>query len=166
VEVRRAAEEDVERVAGLLEEAAAWLRSRGIDQWPARFPREGVARRVRERECYLAWDGADAVGTFSLQPSDPVLWGERPADAVYLHGLAVRRTHRGLGRELLAWAERAAAAAGKRYLRLDCNAGNPRLCAYYRDAGFLHVGDRLAEDWSASLFEKRVTGCRRRSLAR
>jgi GNAT superfamily N-acetyltransferase len=156
--VRRAGEEDVDRVVRILEESARWQRSRGIEQWPARFAHELVARQLRVHEGYLAWDGAEAVGTFSLQPSDSGMWGERPPDALYLHRLAVRRSHRGLGRELLAWAERAAAAAGRRYLRLDCMAANRSLRAYYERAGYAHLGDvRIGGGgWTASLYEKAV----------
>jgi GNAT superfamily N-acetyltransferase len=157
MEVRLAGRGDVDPVVSILEEAAAWLRSRGIDQWPAVFRREVVADQVSRREVYLGWAGAEAAGTFSLQAADPVMWGERAPDALYLHGLAVRRHHAGLGRELLAWAERAAGAAGKRYLRLDCMAANPRLRAYYERAGFAHRGTRRwPSGRDSSLYEKAV----------
>jgi GNAT superfamily N-acetyltransferase len=156
LEVRLAEGRDVDRVVALLEEASAWIRSLDIDQWPARFPRHVVAERLAAHECYLAWVGGEAVGTFSLQPSDAGLWGERPEDALYLHGLAVRRDHAGLGRKLLAWAEGRAAAAGRRYLRLDCMTDNLRLRTYYERAGYRHVGDRRFPGWTASLYEKRV----------
>ncbi len=148
----------MDQVVAVLEEASAWLLSLGIDQWPARFPRHIVAERLVTHEYYLAWNDDEAVGTFSLQSSDPDLWGERPDDALYLHGLAVRRDHAGLGRQLLAWAERRVAAAGRRYLRLDCMAGNPALRAYYERVGYRHTGDRRFAGWAASLYEKRVDG--------
>jgi GNAT superfamily N-acetyltransferase len=149
---------DVDRVQAILEEAARWLLDRGIRQWPAEIPRERVAEQVSERDCYLAWDGDQAVGTFSLHESDPAMWGEQRPDALYLHGLAVSRDHRGLGRHLLDWAEEAAARAGMRWLRLDCMMENPALRAYYRRAGFRHVRDVQGRGWSASLYEKRVSG--------
>jgi GNAT superfamily N-acetyltransferase len=156
MDVRRAGAADVGRVVEILEEAAAWQRSRGIRQWPSRFPPEDVARRMRMCDWYLAWDGPEAVGTFTLQPSDPVVWGERPADALYLHHLAVRRTHAGLGRQLLTFAERTTLEAGRRYLRLDCMAANPELRAYYERAGFRHAGEWRGGGWTASLYEKPV----------
>ncbi len=156
--MRLAGSEDVERVAGVLDEAAAWLRSRGIKQWPVRVPRELVADRIRRHECYLAWDGTDLIGTLTLQTTDPDVWGEQPPDALYLRGLAVRRAHAGKGRELLAWAESAAADAGRRYVRLGCMASNSALRAYYERAGYEHRGDRLdTEGWLESLYEKVVT---------
>ncbi len=158
VRVRRATLADVDRVAEVLNEAAGWLRSRGLDHWPARFEREYVAWHVHDRECHLALDGPEAVGTFSLQASDPEIWGERPPDAMYLHRLAVRPSHAGLGRELLARAEREAAAAGRPYVRLDCGAENPSLRAYYEQAGYRHLGDLAMPGWTSSLYEKVVAG--------
>jgi GNAT superfamily N-acetyltransferase len=155
MEVRLAGPGDVDPVVSILEEAAAWLRSRGIDQWPAVFRREFVADHVGRREVYLAWAGAEAAATLSLQAADPEMWGERPPDALYLHGFAVRRRHAGLGRELLHWAERAAATAGRRYLRLDCMAANPGLRAYYERAGYVHRGTRpWPSGRDSSLYEK------------
>ncbi len=98
MDMRPARSEDVDRVIDVLDEASGWLRFRGIVQWPIPFPREVVAQRIQEHRCYLAWDGAEVVGTLSLQPADPEQWGERPADALYLRGLAVRRSHVGKGR--------------------------------------------------------------------
>jgi GNAT superfamily N-acetyltransferase len=150
--------EEIDHVLGLINEAARWLLARGIRQWPVDpdLPRGTVARQLRRRECYLAWDGDQPVGTFSLQTSDRPMWGAQADDALYLHGLAVRRTHRGLGRHLLAWAEQAAAAAGQSYLRLDCMAENPQLRAYYEQAGYRHRGDVEGSGLSASLYEKAV----------
>ncbi len=148
---------DVEQVASILDEAAEWLHSRGIRQWPVRAPREMVADRICRRECYLAWDGDDVVGTLTVQRSDPDVWGDQPPDALYLRGLAVRRVHAGRGRELLEWAERAAGGAGRRYVRLGCMAANVALRAYYERAGYQYRGDRRdADGWLESLYEKSV----------
>jgi len=59
-------------------------------------------------------------------------------DALYVHNLVVRRawSHRGLGHQLLAWAEQQTAIAGRTFLRLDCFANNPILRKYYENAGF------------------------------
>jgi GNAT superfamily N-acetyltransferase len=146
----------VEHVASILEEAARWLLSRGANQWPATVGRDRIAIQTDRCDFYLAWDGADAVGTFSLQPADVEMWGEQPDDALYLHSLAVRRSHRGLGRQLLSWAEQEAAGRGKRYLRLDCDAANPALRLYYEGAGYAYRRDVPGSGWTVSLYEKRV----------
>ena len=92
----------------ILEEAAQWLVYLGIDQWqPGSFSRRRIADRIERGEMYLAQLRGRAVGTLALQWSDEETWGDVPADAGYVHGLAIRREFagKGLGRELLRWAE-------------------------------------------------------------
>ncbi|MGH2516728.1 MAG: GNAT family N-acetyltransferase, partial [Ktedonobacterales bacterium] len=86
------------------------------------------------------------------------LWTDRPGAALYVHGLMVRRTFAGrdIGRALLRWAEREAARRGKSLLRLDCDAKNPTLRAYYERAGFAHVDDVTLPHRVAARYEKLV----------
>ena len=142
-----AAESDLDRYIDLLEELADWMQSRGIEQWPrgrARNGRDYYAASVQRQELHLAFVGDEFAGGLRLLARDPVVWPEIAADdALYLYTLAVRRTFsgRGVGRALLAWAERQVAAAGRRYLRLDCVPGNMFLRRYYEDAGFVARGE-------------------------
>jgi GNAT superfamily N-acetyltransferase len=146
-------------VLSILEEAAQWLVYRGIDQWqPGSFSRRRIADRIERGEMYLAELRGRAVGTLALQWSDEETWGDVPADAGYVHGLAIRREFagKGLGRELLRWAEERVAASDKKYLRLDCVAENRALNEYYRRAGFSYRGGALVWGLEVSLYEKKV----------
>ncbi|CAN5762755.1 hypothetical protein BH18ACT11_BH18ACT11_13780 [soil metagenome] len=107
---------------------------------------------------YLAVLGGQAVGTFALQWSDEETWGRVPDNAGYVHGLAVRREFAGmdLGCELLGWTENRVFRSGRKYLRLDCTAGNEALNEYYRHAGFTYRGSVTVRGLEVSLYEKRV----------
>ncbi len=155
----RAGSADIDIVLDILNDAARWLTSRGIDQWrPGSFDRAQLTARIDSGEIYLATVDGQPAGTLTLQASDPLFWPDAPDDALYLHKLAVHRTYagRGLGLYLLRWAERMAAARGKRYLRLDCMAESAALRAYYEAAGFGHRCDIAGRNWSASLYEKAI----------
>ena len=160
--IRRAEPADLDAVAAILEEAAGWLRAKGIDQWRAWLPLKPVIEAIERGECYLAWLDGQPVGTLllrlSLQWPDTAIWGEVPDDAGYVHSLAVRRAFagRGLGRQMLDWAAGMVAASGKPYLRLDCMAENRALNDYYRRAGFSYRGERRGDGWAASLYERPV----------
>ena len=142
-----AGDSDLDRYIDLLEELAEWMQSRGIEQWPrgrARSGRDYYKTSVEQRELHLAFIDDELVGGLRLLLRDPIVWPDIAADdGLYLYNLAVRRTFsgRGLGRALLAWAERQVAAAGRRYLRLDCVPGNMFLRRYYEDAGFVARGE-------------------------
>jgi RimJ/RimL family protein N-acetyltransferase len=45
---------------------------------------------------------------------------------------------------------------GKKFIRLDCMAENPALCAYYEQVGFTHRGETQGKGWKAALYEKKV----------
>jgi ribosomal protein S18 acetylase RimI-like enzyme len=159
---------ELEIVLDILEEAAHWLTSRGIEQWsPGTFRngrrrRELLAYHLSQGEVYLAKvDGevnGEAIGTLTLQWSDKLIWGDMPDNAGYVHNLAVRRTFAGMGvgRQLLQWAEKAVVANGKQYLRLDCMAKNAALNRYYQQAGFTCCRHVEGNGWKASLYEKQV----------
>jgi ribosomal protein S18 acetylase RimI-like enzyme len=160
IEVVQAREQDLDTVLSILEEAARWVTSRGIEGWkPGSFSRRRIADRIGRGEMYLArLAGEKPFGTFALQWSDEEVWGDVPDDAGYVHGLAIRRAFagEGLGRELLRWAEERTALSGKKCLRLDCIAENRGLNEYYERAGFYRR--RRARVWGleVSLYEKRV----------
>jgi GNAT superfamily N-acetyltransferase len=138
VEIRPATAADLDDVLDVLNEAARWLASRGINQWPIDgFPRDLIAADLSRAQVYIARRDRRAVGTFTLQWSDEIFWPGAVGEAGYVHRIAVRRDSRGLGVELLKTAERATIAAGRKLLRLDCYAGNDTLCAYYEQAGFV-----------------------------
>lgn len=150
---------DLPLVRAILDEAAARLQRAGIDQWrPGSWPLAELERQAAAGEVFIAWLGTEAAATLTLQWSDVPFWGERPADAGYVHRLALpdRWVGLGLGRALLTWAEEQVRAAGRTYLRLDCMAANPRIRAYYEDAGFVCRGEITSPRWRAALYEKRL----------
>jgi GNAT superfamily N-acetyltransferase len=157
-------------VGALLNESAAWLANRGIDQWPNPFPDDIVRASVARLDTYLAWQDGEPVGTLAVYWSDTTFWGlwrTRPADAGYVHRLAVAQRARGqgLGARLLDWAAGQVAAHGRDWLRLDCGRDNPGLRTFYERLGFQHVDDvevavpgagAGADPWRASLYQRAV----------
>jgi hypothetical protein len=78
-------------VATLLDEATVWVGERGYEQWPLPFPREEIAAAIERGEVYVAELDGDVAATVTLLWDDRTYWGERPADAAYVHKLAVSR---------------------------------------------------------------------------
>jgi GNAT superfamily N-acetyltransferase len=156
VQVRRARPDDIELVLAVLADAAAWLQTRDVDQWPDRFPADWVIPAIERGETWLADVDGEVVGTLVVQWEDPIFWAGSPSDAGYLHRLAARRHGDGLGGRLLVWAEQHAADNGKAFLRLDCVAENMSLRAYYERAGYDYVGDVTVGAFTQRRYEKRV----------
>ena len=159
--VSEAKPEEVGLVLEILNEAADWLRAKGIDQWQSRyFTRSLILEGIGKTEVYLARLDNQVVGTITLQWSDPLWWGDTPMDAAYFHRLAIKREYaaKGLGHALIEWVENKAKISGKSYLRLNCHLENPRIRQYYEDLGFAYRGDASLPDGSfhSALYEKRL----------
>ena len=156
--VRPAHREDENTVAELLDEATRWVGELGYEQWPLPFPRDELAAAIARAEVYVVEDKGDAVATVTLLRDDPLYWGERPPDAVYVHKLAVRRDRsgRGIGAAIVAWANAEAVEAGRDFLRLDCLRDNPGIRDYYEQLGFEHRGDLILGGRHMSLYERAV----------
>ena len=142
---RPAGEADLATLVRLRDDAARWMLDQGITgQWRPGELSEDHFRRIMDRgEVWLAESGGRLAGAWELWWDDEDAWGPRPPDAGYVHRLMVDRAAApGTGRLLLAAAEERVAEAGRTRVRLDCLATNPRLTAYYRDAGYRVVGTK------------------------
>jgi len=158
VNVREARPDDTEVVAGLLDEATRWVGERGFEQWPLPFPRDELAEAIARGEVFVAEHDGEAVATVTILTDDPQYWGARPPDALYVHKLAVARAQagRGLGAEVIRWADRRAASLGREFLRLDCLGDSNGIRAYYEGLGFEHRGDLVLGNRNMSIYERRV----------
>jgi hypothetical protein len=140
VEFLVAAPGQLDEVLTVLDEAAAWLRGRGIAQWPPRFESSWIRSAIDRGETWLVTVGGTVSATVTVDLADPV-WDGIAGRALYVHRMAVRRQAPGLGAVILGWAAGVARQHGREALRLDCVAANSRLRAYYEAAGFTHRGD-------------------------
>jgi GNAT superfamily N-acetyltransferase len=145
-------------VLDLLAEAAAWLRGRGIAQWPHRFPVASVQRQTDAGEALLVCVASRPTATVAVAESDVELWGADTEPAYYLSRLAVARSASGtgLGYRIIDWVEARAAARSWRYVRLATASTNPALRRYYEHAGFRHVSDPPDARWPTSLYQRAV----------
>jgi GNAT superfamily N-acetyltransferase len=160
VNVRAATLEDVEIVGSLLDEATAWVNELGHEQWPRPFPRKEIAAAIARGEVFVGEIASRPVATVTVLAADPLFWGQRPPDALYIHKLAVARDHsgQGLGAELVDWVNARAAEAGRTHLRLDCLRDDPGIRAYYEQLGFEYCGDLddTGRGLQISLYERKV----------
>ena len=148
---------EAESVCSILFEAANWLRDRGIPMWHSdELSPEGIAVDVAEGYFFLARREGEAVGTIKFQLQDTIFWPDTPAgEAAFVHRVAIRRAFAGgqLSALLLRWAADRARSAGRRFLRLDCEASRPRLKAVYERCGFRHHSDRQVGPFFVSRYE-------------
>lgn len=139
-------------VTNILRDAALWLNRKGIVQWSDFLNPEQaqmvVNKRFAEGEVFLGYLDGIAAATITLQWKDE-FWGELGSDpsAGYIHTMAVKREYagRGIGGELLNWADDYFEQGGRTRTRLDCIEKNERLCRFYDDLNFKTIGRK---DWN------------------
>jgi GNAT superfamily N-acetyltransferase len=157
--VEYATREELDAFVELLEAAASWLWSRGIEQWQPgsmRAQRPIFLRWARAEGLVVARCGAALVGGCFLVEEPNDAWAARPAPALYLRKLAVARSHagRGVSGRLLAWCAEGTRARGFPQLRLDCWDGSAALHSFYRAAGFRELEAVPSHDYLVRLFER------------
>lgn len=161
--IRPARLDEAELFLQILEEAEHWLHSKGNKQWVpgAHRPHASTFEKyVQDQTVFFALHDGQVVATSVLRQKPTIFWKERTRPAVYLSKLTSRRhlAGRRLGATMLNWSEQHSASLGAEAVRLDCWADNPRLCDFYRRAGYLDAGD--AEGYGGyrlKLFEKCLT---------
>jgi len=158
VNIRLARSPDVPVVASVLDDATAFVRSLGFDQWPTPFPHDELRRRLARDELYAVEVEGRVVGTFTLVWDDPFFWGKRPPDAAYLHKLAVLREFGGrrIGADVVEWIDAEVASRGRDFVRLDCQRDLPGIRRYYERLGFELRGELENGRFAWALYERPV----------
>jgi protein-tyrosine phosphatase len=160
--IRQVEAHDATTVAAVLTAAAQWLEDGGKwNDWPIPYPVAALIAPIADGEVYLVNKPIDnaPVATVTLKWSDERYWGPRPADAGYLHRLAVTPQMMGLGvgAAIVSWAISEIRVRNRTFLRLDCPRQNAQLRRYYEAKGFGHVGDYISPSgYKAALYEHAV----------
>jgi GNAT superfamily N-acetyltransferase len=167
---------DLEKVFGLVREAAEWLGSKGIDQWQEPWPdragqRERILNDLFKGKTWLMRDGRTTVATITIDTDEPLdlderpVWpsGKSPGPALYVRRVIVSRRYarRGLGAALLDWAAHMAGNHhGAELIRIDVRTTNHKLHAYYERQQFARRPDPqgLGDYPSQALFERNANG--------
>ncbi len=165
---------DFDKVAGLVREAATWLRDKGIDQWRKPWPdrarhRERILNDLVKGKTWLVRDDNAIAATITIDTDGPLDAHERPVwppdgshkPALYVRRVIVARRYArlGLGAALLDWAaEVAERDHAAELIRIDVRTTNEKLHDYYRGQHFIRCADPegLGDYPSQALFERRV----------
>jgi hypothetical protein len=168
LQVRRADADDLPVILGMIDEAAAWLRTKDTDQWAKPWPNTAVrdARVLRGLLGGNTWiadeDGTPVATITCRQHGNQTLWtpDEQLEPAVYVSRLIVSRCAAGreIGAALIDWAgQRAVRDWSARWIRIDLWTTNEALHDYYAKRGFrfCRVGTFDKEAYpQAALFQK------------
>lgn len=139
---------DVGALEDLIRACGLDLVRQGFRNWLPPYPGMALQQDAANGELYVGAVRGDLIGTFALNRDDggrypSGMWHDPHADARYLHRLAIHPSQqgRGWGARLLRAAQGEAATLGAAWLRLDANAANAPLLAFYARAGYERRGE-------------------------
>jgi ribosomal protein S18 acetylase RimI-like enzyme len=127
------------------------LQRQGIRQWDWFYPNGIViGSDLRNKSLYglIIDDHVVAAVVLDTKQSSKyaaLKWGDKQEKPACIHRLAVRPEYqgKGLGKQLLQFAEDLARQQGRTSIRLDVFTGNPSAVSMYSRAGYQQVGEVL-----------------------
>jgi len=160
--LRPANADEVAAFVELLEDAAAWMSGRGIDQWRPGSMRAQHAAFVQAQtrgEIWVLERAGRITGGAVLRSEPDPIWADMPvADAMYVGKLVVARdaTRENVGAAILSDLEAIARDRGAKCMRLDCVASNDSLARYYQRRGYYPRGSVRSGDVELLRYDKRL----------
>ena len=149
-------------VLDLFKEAAEKISKMQIDHWqywknPPKEKVDWVKEGIANQEFFFIENpNGDTIGMVRILNEDLLYWGQQTEAATYIHSLVVKESYngKGMGAHILKNIEAQAKAKNHRYLRLDADFKNPKLCSYYEQLHFKKVGTKTLPISVYNLYEK------------
>lgn len=159
--IRKSLVKDVPSIMDLLQIRIDWMDEKGLYQWNKTdylgvYPSAYFIKLVNRQVVYVAKEADCLQGVMALFSEDP-RW-TKSGKALYVHHLATDLSCKGLGAEMLCYAETEAIKHGCDYLRLDCQIVNLDLNRYYERLGYICVGTCIDGAYEGNLMEKPLVG--------
>lgn len=155
---------DIDQVLQLFKRSAERIRKMNIDHWqywtnPPTEKIKWVEEGITNKEFFFIKTSTDdTVGMVRIMSEDVLYWGNQETPAKYIHSLVVteRYNGNGMGQIIIEHIEAIAKSELCKYLRLDADAKNPKLCNYYENLGFKKVGSKELPLSTYNLYEKKL----------
>lgn len=153
---------DRDKVLQLFKNAAEKINKKNIDHWqywlnPPLEKIKWVEEGIQNNEfLFIQTLNGENIGMIRIMDEDFLYWGKQKEKAKYIHSLIVtnRYNGKGIGTKVIQKIENDAKEDNCRFLRLDADSKNPKLCSYYERLGFEKVGTKELPLSTYNLYEK------------
>ena len=140
--------EDIDTIFKLYDAAIEHQKKVFHKHWQG-FERELIQKEIEEKRQWKIISDKEIACIFAVTYNDVAIWKERDDDpSIYIHRIVTNPKFRGQAfvREIVDWAKIFCKANGKKFLRMDTWADNPKLIEYYTGCGFNYVGESRPEN--------------------
>ena len=99
------------------------------------------------------------MGVVRVSNDDVLYWGQMDDKAKYIHSLIIHEEFSGnnLGVKVVDRIKEEAILNNVKYLRLDCDCTNKKLCKYYVNQGFEKVGQKQLSLGKYNLYQQCIS---------
>lgn len=155
---------DQYEVINMFQAAAEKINKMHIDHWQywknpplekIKWVKDGI---VNKEYFFVQNENEEIIGMVRILDKDLMYWGEQQEKAKYIHSLVVKEKFngKGIGIRILNSVAKDAKNQGCKYLRLDADSRNPKLCGYYEKQGFQKVGAKKLTISTYNLYQKEL----------
>ncbi|MGL4847890.1 MAG: GNAT family N-acetyltransferase [Clostridium sp.] len=160
MEIRLATLEDRDKIVELIKRRMKWMDEKDLYQWNKtgyleRYPNIYFDEKINEKIMFVAVEAETVVGVMALFKEDE-RWKKVNDKALYVHHLAVDETFKGLGVEMLKFAEEYGREIKVDFIRLDSQKTNLKLNNYYENIGYRNVGECIDGVYEGYRREKKI----------
>ena len=160
--------EEVEQAMNIINQAKAYLKAQGIDQWQTGYPDADSIKKdiqnetgyfmLSEEQDILAYMCIDFAGEPAYEELNGKWLSEREEPYVVVHRLAIAELGRGQGNAAKAFdlAEQLARKRGIRYFRVDTDDRNVIMKHILKKQGFTYCGEIWFDNSVKIAFEKPI----------
>ncbi|WP_196888676.1 GNAT family N-acetyltransferase [Aureivirga sp. CE67] len=156
--------EELNLVLELFKESAEKIDKKNVDHWqywknPPKEKINWVVEGIYQKEFFFIYDSMQQnIGMVRIMNEDLLYWGKQIEKAKYIHSFVIREEFngKGFGQKIIESIEFLATKENCKYLRLDADSKNPKLCNYYENLGFQKVGEKKLPLSIYNLYEKEL----------
>ena len=164
ITLKQVGNKDKNKVLQLFKNAAERINKMNIDHWqywlnPPIEKIKWVEKGIHNKEFYFIQTLEDEnLGMVRIMDEDLLYWGKQKEKAKYIHSLVVTDKYngKGIGTKVIQQIAENANEDKSKFLRLDADAKNPKLCSYYEKLGFEKVGTKELPLSTYNLYEKEL----------
>jgi len=170
MEFRRAVEDDISRIMEIIEQARAYFRSKGIDQWQNGYPNPDIiGSDIKNNYGYVLLKDNKIIATVAVsfdgeKTYEKIYGGRWITDGEYavIHRLAVDNGYKGQGiaSVILEHIEELCIANGVYRIKVDTHEDNLSMQRLLEKNNFVHCGIIYLEDGSKRLAYEKVLFCK------
>jgi ribosomal protein S18 acetylase RimI-like enzyme len=148
MKIETASMKDLKSISSLYTTVTKHLRKNGVTQWDHFYPNRFVIRKdLKSGQLHAIMEDGFCVGAVVVNGDQSAKyaslpWNDQEGRPAVIHRLAVHPDSqcKGIGKQLILYAEEWAISEGYTSIRLDAYTANPAAIAIYERAGYRPVG--------------------------